>query len=55
MLGTHFQAGGYGSLSYPAFLSSSVLCSSWLCELLKEQTVCGETIAACPAYEGSKC
>jgi len=27
MLGTHFQAGGYGSLSYPAFFSSSVLFS----------------------------
>jgi hypothetical protein len=50
MLRTHSQAGGYGSLSYPAFFSSS-----WLCELLKEQTVCGETTAACPEYEGSKC
>ena len=55
MLGIHFQAGGYGSVSYLAFFSSSVLCSSWLCELLKEQTVCGEITAACPAYEGRKC
>jgi len=51
MLGTHFEAGGYGNLSYLAFFSSSVLYSSWLCELLKEQMVCGEITAVCPAYE----
>jgi len=55
MLGTHFQASGLGCLSYPAFFSSSGMYSSWLCELLKEQTICGETTAACPAYYGTKC
>jgi len=54
MLGTHFQAGGYGSLSYLAFFSSSVLYCSWLCQLCKEQMVCGEITAVYPAYERSK-